>query len=251
MTLKLNQIIPIVRDFKGGTEKEATAALRAFGEPSLFEGHIHTYQPVDDENGEMLPQEKAIPQLDWRDVLESVFATIGKHGDNVMTMDVGNQLASADIIVDGQCLVESVPATHLIWLEKAMIDMRTLIKNIPILDPSVEWEFDSEQGYYKSEAVQTLRRVKVKRPIVLSEATDKHPAQVQLVDTDETVGYWNKVRQSKAIPHTLQDAMLKMIEKILVAIKVARAEANSQVIEKKRCLSSILEAISKVASMGH
>ena len=249
MTLRLNQVIPIVRDFKGSAEKEATVALRAFGQAGLFEGHIHTYQPADVE-GEVLPQEKLIPQLDWESVLASAFKVMGKHGDNVATMDTGNQSAVATVIVNEHPLLEEVPATHLIWLEKSLVDVRTLINNIPILDPSVDWFFDEEQGRFKSEPITTVRTVKVKKPIVLSEATPEHAANVQLVDTTETVGTWSKVRHSQAIPHPVQQRMLDRVEDILVAIKKARARANSQEVVQIHCFSRILDSIMIAAKTG-
>lgn len=59
------------------------------------------------------------------------------------------------------------------------------------------------------------------------QATDKHPAQTQLVQEDVIVGSWNQTKMSGAIQPQQKDMLLQRIEKLQKAVKFAREEANS------------------------
>ena len=48
--------------------------------------------------------------------------------------------------------------------------------------------------------MQTLRTKKVPRNHVKAEATEKHPAQVEVYYEDVAVGYWTTVKFSGALP---------------------------------------------------
>ena len=63
-------------------------------------------------------------------------------------------------------------------------------------------------------------------PLVLAEATDKHPAQVQVFQQDVVVGSWDSKRMSGALSATEHEARLDRFGKLLIAVQQARAEAN-------------------------
>lgn len=73
----------------------------------------------------------------------------------------------------------------------------------------------------------TTKTKKEQRPIVLYDATDKHPAQTQLITEDVSIGTWKTVKQSGAIPVPRKKVLLERVDKLLKAVLVAREQANS------------------------
>ena len=105
--------------------------------------------------------------------------------------------------------------------------MRTFIDKMPTLDESEDWRKDEATGLFKTEPTKTHRTAKVQEAIVLYDATEKHPAQTQLITKDVIVGYWNQVKQSGAITRGEKRKLLEKVEAVLNAVKSAREEANS------------------------
>ena len=72
----------------------------------------------------------------------------------------------------------------------------------------------------------SARTKKVPKPIMLAPATDKHPAQTQLITVDEYVGDWELVKHSGAVPADDRRSLVRNIEKLQRAVKYAREQAN-------------------------
>jgi hypothetical protein len=59
------------------------------------------------------------------------------------------------------------------------------------------------------------------------EATDKHPAQTELLSLDFQVGKYETTYLSGKISVVQKNEMVKRIEKMIEAVKIARAKANN------------------------
>jgi hypothetical protein len=149
----------------------------------------------------------------------------------VATKDWANCKAKADVVVDGKTLLSSVPATYLLFLEKQLVDLHTFIKKLPILDASETWTFDASADCWATEPVQTVKTKKVPRNHVKAEATEKHPAQVEVYYEDITIGLWRTVKFSGALPAKRVNELLTRVEKLQEAVKFAREEANNLEVE--------------------
>jgi hypothetical protein len=90
----------------------------------------------------------------------------------------------------------------------------------------------ARQNCYATEPVQNARSVKVKEAFVLAPATDKHPAQTQLIDKDVLVGYWTTTKFSGAMPATRIKQLKERITQLQAAVRVAREKANGTEIKK-------------------
>jgi hypothetical protein len=82
--------------------------------------------------------------------------------------------------------------------------------------------------------VRTIRTKKVPRNHVKAEATDKHPAQVEVYYEDIAVGYWTTVKFSGALPAKRVNELLDRVEKLQRAVKFAREEANGSEVTDQR-----------------
>lgn len=223
---KLNQVIAVEKSVKSKAHADLTEAHQQLQKPALLAGISRTYRPKDDD-GERLPPESTRVQVRSPDVIRKTAEVLTQLFDVVATKDWANCEARADVVVDGDVLLEKAPVTYLLFLEKQLVDLHTFVKKLPVLDPSESWVEDASQNCYATEAVETMRTKKVPRNHVKAEATEKHPAQVEVYYEDIAVGYWRTVKFSGAMPARRVAALLDRVEKLQRAVKFAREEANA------------------------
>jgi hypothetical protein len=223
---RLNQIIAVEKGVKSQSFQELTEAHQSLQKPALLSGIARSYRPKDEE-GEQLPPESTKVQQKAEDVIRQTSESLIRLFDITATKDWTNCKAKADVVVDGNTLLSSVPATYLLFLEKQLVDLHTFIKKLPVLDASESWSYDSGADCWATEPVQTLRTKKVPRNHVKAEATDKHPAQVEVYYEDVTVGYWRTVKFSGALQAKRINELLTRVERLQEAVKFAREEANN------------------------
>lgn len=230
---KLNQIIAVEKGVKGRAQGEITDAYQQLQKPALLAGISRTYRPKDEE-GERLPAESTRVQMRTEEVFKKVSAALTELLDVTLTKDLANCEARADVAVDGTVLVPQAPVTFLLFLEKQLVDLHTFIKKLPVLDPSETWVYDSAQDCFATEPVETVRTKKVPRNHVKAEATEKHPAQVEVYYEDITVGFWRTVKFSGALPARRVADLLDRVEKLQRAVKFAREEANGHEVRQQK-----------------
>ena len=226
MAAKLNQIIAIEKGVKSSSFGELTEAHHLLQKPSLLAGISRTYQPKDEE-GEAFPPEFTRVQASAETVIKDTAQILTKLFDVTAAKDWANCQARADIVVDGRTLAADVPATYLLFLEKQLVDLHTFVKKLPTLDPSETWTYDASSDSYVTEPIQTAKTKKIPRNHVKAEATEKHPAQVDVYMEDVVVGYWKTIKFSGALPASRVKDLLDRVDKLQQAVKFAREEANS------------------------
>lgn len=229
---RLNQIIAVEKGIKGQSMQELAAAQQALQKPALLAGIARTYRPKDEE-GEQLPPESNKVQVKAEEIIRKTVEILTKLFDVTATKDWVNCRARADVVVEGQTLLTQVPVTYLLFLEKQLVDLRAFIKKLPVLDAAETWVFDSSADCWATEPVQTVKTKKIPRNHVKAEATDKHPAQVEVYYEDVTVGYWRTVKFSGAMPASRLNELLERVEKLQQAVKFAREEANNAEAEQQ------------------
>jgi hypothetical protein len=222
---KLNQIIAVSKGVKSETLRSLTDAHRDVQKQPLLSGIARTYQPKDDD-GERLPAESTRVQLTAKGVIGDVKTSLARLFDVVATLDTANTHARADIVVDGKVLVKDAPVTYLLFLEKQLTDLHTFVAKLPTLDPAENWTFNEVAGHYAADVSQTTRSKKIPRNHVKAEATEHHPAQVELYTEDVIVGTWSTFKFSGALPATEVRAMAQRVTKLQEAVKFARESAN-------------------------
>lgn len=223
---KLNQIIALAKDAKGQGEAALTKAYHELQKAQLLFGLSRVYAPVDEE-GDKLPAESTRVQIRTDEVIKVVTTRLTRMFDVVATQESANTYAKASVIVDDETLLPEVPVVVLIFLEKKLDDLKTFIRKLPVLDPSENWTFSESANVYATDAAQTTRTKKVPRNHVRAAATDKHPAQVDMWYEDVVAGTWTTVKFSGALPASRVAELLERVEKLQVAVTMAREEANS------------------------
>lgn len=222
---KLNQIIAIEKGIKSSAYGALTDLNKAAQKPDLFNGFSKTYRKKD-EDGEELPPEGKRVQYTSGEVLRAAERALTDLADVTARKDWTNCVAKADVVVDGKTLIASAPVSFLLFMEKQLTDLRTLVGNLPVLDVAEDWKSDPNSGLYRTEPTETHRTKKMQKPIVLYAATTEHPAQTQLITEDVIAGWWVLTRQSGAMPKPEKQKLQDRIDKLIQAIKQAREAAN-------------------------
>lgn len=240
---KLNQIIAVLNGKKTKAQEELTALNNAAKKPVLFEGIKRTYKPLT-EGGLVQPPESKNVQMTVKQVIAKTREILGTVWDLTATQDIGNCKAIVDVKIGERVLIKQVPVTHLLYLEKQLEDLRTVIANFPVLDAAEAWEWtDAVDSYRTKEPTIKYRTEKVPNSYEKSAATDKHPAQVEFYWDDRPVGTWTEIRYSGAIEAKQKNAMLERVTQLRDAVKIAREEGNSIKLEKADIANSVFDFI--------
>jgi hypothetical protein len=239
---KLNQIIAIEKGTKSETQRVITESYHLLQKEALLNGLSRSYKPRD-EDGDQLPDENQRVQVKVLDETKKFSAALTKLFDITHTKDVANCKAKANVEVDGKILLTDVPVTTLLFLEKQLVDLHTYIKKLPVLNPAEEWKFDATSNVYRTEPFKTTKTKKVLRNHVKAKATDKHPEQVDVFTEDLVIGDYSSTKFSGALPSKTVTEMLCRVESLQRAVKFAREEANSIVVDEQRCGQKIFDFV--------
>lgn len=230
---KLCEIVAVVNGKKTKTEKEVTEVYHKFQKP-LFDGLLKTYIP----GSEMTDAEgKPMPQETFPDEKKKIIYSVAKAFEDIKTalgdtidctaqQDYANCVAKADIVDENTIILAQVPVTHLLWLEKQVVNMRTNLNSIPTLDPKEDWEWDDTMSCYSTKPEFSNKPKKVQRVLVKYPATKEHPAQTEMVTEDVVQGKWKTIKYSSAITEDKKREICRRADKLVEAVKKARETAN-------------------------
>jgi hypothetical protein len=226
-TKKLHELLAIEKGVKKRSYDKIGEMQRVLPRTDLFNGHHKKWLPLHEDSEVFPPENKKIqafaPEMitQYVDLRTEVF-------DIELSKDLTNATARADIIIGETVIAAEVPATTLIFLEKELEDLRTFIQGLPIHDTAEKWDQDkSNSMIYRTEPERVSRTKKVERPLVLYEATEKHPAQVKTTTEDIIIGHWETTKTTSAIPVEDKLHMWQRVNRLLDAVKQARERANS------------------------
>lgn len=222
---KLCQILAIKKQRVTTADEKLTAIYHQLQKDALLNGISRTYKPLN-EDGEKFPSESQQVQLRVDQALKDIVAAASPVYDIVAVLDSANAGARADVMVDGKVLIPSVQAYTLLFLEKQMVDLRTMINKLPVLPQTETWTYDPNYDCYVTKPTETSKTKKITKPLVKYEATKEHPAQVELATEDVLTGNWTTIKYCGAIPLEQKKKLLDRIDTLLVSVKFARETAN-------------------------
>jgi hypothetical protein len=161
--------------------------------------------------------------------LEHTNASQAIYLDALGSKERTNQLAKADVIVDGKVLMTGVPAPLLLAYEKYFAMRRDLYAVIPTLSPGIKWILDTQErpGVYKAEEdIVKHKTEKIPMHKVLVEPTKEHRAELEKWFADVPVGDFVETRQSGMWTPAKKAEVLGRYDRLVVALKEARSRAN-------------------------
>jgi hypothetical protein len=237
---KLCEVISTEKTIKPDVCSKLTMLHRENQKPERFNGFTKTYRTIKDDGETFPPEQKRVQKTvdvqlsDLQKILVPLF-------DVVATKDYSNCLASADIVVNGKIIAEKCPPPYLLFVEKQLHDIDTFLKELPELDDEYDWIKDDNTGFHKTAIFTTHKTKKIQKPLVLIAPTKEHQGKAEIITSDETVGYWDIYKLSGAISPTEKKEMLEKVKLLLIAVKVAREQANAQLVTKQEVGEKIFE----------
>ena len=224
--MRLGQVAGLEKAERDRTQKANTEIYQALQRSALFGGHTKKYKPLNEEDEEVVPPQNKRVEAKVSELISEALTNFGKLVAHMGTKETANQHARADVVVHGELVFKQAPVTFLLPLQKVLTDIATMVKHIPILDTSEAWTKDDNINLYRSSAMDQVRTKKTQRPIVLYDATEKHPAQTQLITEDVSVGVWSTVKFSGAWPKEDKKQMAQRVADLRDAVEMAIEEAN-------------------------
>lgn len=245
---KLHELLAVEADLEGRCKAILGETTKVFKEKgNLFSGSIRTYTPFVDD-GVDYPQEHLALATTVGERLSYTMETVSKYYDAILQKESTNQLAKADLVVDGDVIAADLPATFLLGMESRLKLVRSAYANIPTLELSKEWKLDEGKGtgvYVIVHPEESFKTQKTMKSQVLYEATKEHPAQIEKWDETENVGKYTKTLWSGMITPARKSELLGRIDKLIVAVKKARQRANATQVNKVNIGSILAEYINK------
>ncbi|MDX9721070.1 MAG: hypothetical protein RBU37_09985 [Myxococcota bacterium] len=248
---RLYEVLAIEQEKKGYAERARSEVVDTFrSRQAQFTGMRRTFKPfmVDEGKGEVAGERLEAETrlvLTVPEVLNQTLALIGPALDISYQIDEANTQARADIEIEGVVIAEQVPATYLLQLEKRLRELRAAFKEIPTLDPVRLWQEDAaadKRHVFRAEPVVTIRKQRTRKYNVMYEATEEHPAQIDIVEVDEAVGEIRSYDWTGMIAPGRKAALLEQADKLIEAVKAARSRANAVEVDTNKKLADKLFA---------
>lgn len=246
MSNKLHEILALEQDRKIKANQVIGESVKTFTKnSSSFDGMIKKYialeefsEQIPDESKEMVSTVKKTLKNALEPVVVAIDATLSKEETN------SSGVANAELVV-GDKSFGTFSATSLLALEAHLQKVLELYKAIPTLDTSTKWHFDEQNDFYRTEGEVKFRNIKRPQVIVKYEATEKHPAQTEIMNVDFQVGKYETTQFSGKITPIQKSQLLAKIEKLIEAVKIARTKANNVELKETKIASEIFDFINK------
>ena len=227
---KLHELLAVEGDIEKTAKSIMGETTNVFNKnQNLFIGRHRSLQMFDDDMpgqaDEVVELTTTVPER-----LEYTGEHIASWLDVSLNKEATNQIANADLVVDGNIIAAALPATFLLGLENKLKQLLNVYKSIPTLQAGVAWERDATIGNHVYKQANPNRKNKTQKTFnhkVLYEATDKHPAQIEKWEEQRVVGEYTEQIQSGMMSSSDKNKLLNNVEKLLRATKTARMQANS------------------------
>ena len=235
---KLHELLAVEADLAGQSQNIQKETRKVFKEKEVvFKGMIRTYKPFV-EDGIEYPEDRIDLTTTVSDKLAYLSGSVVKYYDAILQKEATNQVAVADLVVDGEVLGRNLPATFLLGMESRLRILREVYAQIPTLEIGIEWELDESRGknIYKTthpeEAMKTQRTTKstvlyeAKFPKA-NEGGNSIPAVIDKWEEVENVGKYTKKHWSGAVTSARKSELLGRIDLLITSVKKARQRANT------------------------
>jgi len=230
--IKLHELVAI-RD----SQKDQVAKIRADLANTFTKRFLHFTKKIskfvsNKEDGAETVEHQSELQTTVATELKWITRLWAPYLDTELRIALANQQASASVILEGadgtdKPIFASLPVVTLMELEKRLNEIFELASAIPTLDPVKGFTPapTEGQGVFAARVITKTRTEKIQEALVLYPATDKHPAQTQLISKDVPIGTVTEHEWSGMITVTHKGQILERIENLRVAVKKARSRA--------------------------
>lgn len=233
----LHELLAVERHRNAQVEALLTETLNKFGKYDFFAGAIKTLKMIEDNTANAALEKAAEARREVpttvHETLEYVFDFWANAEDVQVQKNCTNRTATGTVTIDGLTLAD-MPVDELLGLEVRLDKLRNLAKQMPSLNAAKAWvPLPERKGLYKTLHEETTTKTeKVMYPVVMSPATDKHPAQVKEAMKDNVVGTFHLIEFSGAASTEQKARFIERLDALIGAVKQARMRANTTEIVK-------------------
>ncbi len=244
---KMHELLAVEADAQGQFKNILAETKNVFGKGNLFIGHLRKLEMFEDD-GVKHPEERAELTTTVATRLDYNNKAVVKYFDVLLQKESTNQVAKADVVVDGKTLAAGLPATFLLGMESRLRELRDVYVTIPTLTQAVRWEKDEGMGTgvyraaFPEEKLKTSMKFKSQ---VLYAATKEHPAQIEKWEEQVPVGKYVKDYWCGMITPARKSELLGRIDVLIAAVKKARQRANSTEVVKNNIGKALMGFINK------
>ena len=230
---KLHELLAVEGDLKGEFVKIAEESVVTFTKKAdHFQGSIRTLKMVsaDRENEEAAGEVRKELVTTVGEKLNWTWQAAMKYFDGLLAKEKTNQVAMADLIVEGEVLAKDLPATFLLGMEDRLKTVRAVYDQAPTMPPGISWAADPGKGdgVYKAEHPEKVTKTEKDFNFkVLYAATDKHPAQIEKWDDSKVVGVYTTQKWNGMLTPAQKAAYLERVDNLIKSVKQARQRANA------------------------
>jgi len=163
------------------------------------------------------------------DSLNYMACVLADYYDVVAQKELTNQLAKADVVIDGKVIIEGVPATFLLGMETKLKTLRNVLDEIPTMAPGMLWKEATEIGrfIYKTDPIRDIKTEKMTDHKMLPQPNPNIPVQYVPIESSKNVGEYTEVNFTGLINSADKAKLIERLDSLLKAVKQARQRANN------------------------
>lgn len=248
---KLHELLAAEKTPNAAWNQLLEDTIKKFKNPAhFFDGHSKSLTMIEDspanKNVEDQAREEKPVTTTVYETLEYALDIYGKAEDLQYQKNSTNRTATGTVQWRGGELLVDMPVDQLLGLEARLGKIRALYVSIPTLDATKHWQKTDNAGSHVWEIVHPEETTKTEKqvvPVVMAEATEKHPAQVSAVNKDVVVGKFTTIKRSGAASATQKAEAIKVIDELIVEIKKARMRANETEVTSGVVASTIIDLL--------
>lgn len=246
--MKLHELLAIEGNLETQANKVRTDLAGAFEKKRhLFEEKRVVFTPSGENTLAVIETQSDI-QTTIRKELAAVQEFIARSLDASYQVAETNTKARANVVLEddaGTILLNDVPATSLLELEKRLNEIGQLLHHVPTLDPAKGFKADAQRGdgIFVAREITKTRTRKAKKLYTKYEPRvelPSLPAQTELIDEDVPVGSIQEQEWSGLLTPAEKSALLARLEVVSRAVRRARSRANDAEVDLTKKIAAPL-----------
>lgn len=253
---KLHEILAAEKTVKDQNKVLLDTTITKFKKSdSYFRGHTKTLKMIADTDENRAIEEAAREDkpviTNVYETLDYVFSFWARNEDFQAQKNEANTRAVSHLEFRGQRLLENIPVDELLGLLDRLGNLRSLLLEAPTLDSSRTWEQGAVKYTWRStsEDVGTKTEKRL-TPVVLSPATDKHPAQIEKVINDVVIGKTTTRKSSGELTAQQKADLLAAIDELISEGSKARSRCNEIEVDKSIQVGTVITGVLRNALLA-
>jgi hypothetical protein len=221
---KLSELLAVEDEARKAIERKCNQCVDMFRAPDVnLTGTLKQHKP---DTGDP-PDPETTPLIT---TVAREFEILAPHMSWYINMACSKELTTGKArsqFVIGDNKKHTVPLSFMAVLFDHVTQLESIVSAAPTLDKQKDWALDDDRGCFVSKPEETDATQKRPCNHLLAEATEHHPAQVQVFMDDVKVGVDIKQTHSGAMTPDDKQAMLDRIAALKQAIKASMESAKA------------------------